>query len=35
MQFLDPHGDGHEDTYGVETVDEDTGHPHVYDLGNP
>lgn len=35
LYFLDPHGNGHEFTYGVETVDEDTWHPHVYDLGQP
>jgi catechol 2,3-dioxygenase-like lactoylglutathione lyase family enzyme len=35
MYFLDPHGNGHEYTYGVETLDEDTWHPHVYDISQP
>ncbi|MEW2290911.1 VOC family protein [Streptomyces sp. NPDC047841] len=35
LYFLDPHGNGHEFTYGIETLDEDTWHPHVYDLGQP
>lgn len=35
MYFLDPHGNGHEYTYGVEQVDEDTWHPTIYDIGQP
>jgi len=35
LYFLDPHGNGHEYTYGVETLDEDTWHPHVYDISDP
>ncbi|MET7701062.1 VOC family protein [Streptomyces sp. NPDC005485] len=35
MYFLDPHGNGHEFTYGIETVDEDTWHPTVYDISRP
>jgi catechol 2,3-dioxygenase-like lactoylglutathione lyase family enzyme len=35
MYFLDPHGNGHEYTYGIETVDEDTWHPTVYDISRP
>jgi len=35
MYFLDPHGNGHEYTYGVETIDEDTWHPTIYDVSVP
>ena len=33
--FLDPHGNTVEYTTELELVDEDTWHPHVYDISNP
>jgi catechol 2,3-dioxygenase-like lactoylglutathione lyase family enzyme/predicted lactoylglutathione lyase len=33
--FLDPHGNTVEYTTALEEIDEDTWHPHVYDLGQP
>lgn len=33
--FLDPHGNTVEYTTALETIDEDTWHPHVYDLSQP
>jgi catechol 2,3-dioxygenase-like lactoylglutathione lyase family enzyme len=35
MYFLDPHGNGHEYTYGIQTLDEDTWHPTAYDISQP
>jgi catechol 2,3-dioxygenase-like lactoylglutathione lyase family enzyme len=33
--FLDPHGNTVEYTTELELVDEDTWHPHMYDISNP
>lgn len=33
--FLDPHGNGHEFTYGILEIDEDTWHPTVFDASRP
>ncbi|MFL5995385.1 MAG: VOC family protein, partial [Streptomyces sp.] len=33
--FLDPHGNTVEYTTELESVDEDTWHPHVYDFSQP
>ncbi|MET3803095.1 hypothetical protein ABIB25_000079 [Nakamurella sp. UYEF19] len=33
--FLDPHGNTMECTTGLETLDEDTWHPHLLDFSDP